>query len=93
MSNANAVLAKPFIIRKSWEEFRSSSMLWCANRMLHLFGWAIVLNISDDGSVVEVYPARVRFRGFDAKTDERGFANVARFVRDNADELLEEAES
>jgi hypothetical protein len=49
------------IAGRSWEEFRESGLLWWINMILHTFGWAIVLNINDDGEVLEVYPARIIF--------------------------------
>lgn len=50
--------------RKSWQEFRATGMLWWVNRALHLFGWAIVVEVDDAGEVADAYPARVKFRGF-----------------------------
>lgn len=32
--------------------------------ILHTFGWAITVEIEDDGTISDAYPARVRFRGF-----------------------------
>lgn len=33
----------PNMVKKqSWERFQASGMLWWANRILHVFGWAIV---------------------------------------------------
>lgn len=49
--------------RKSWEEFRNSGFLWWVNMVLHTFGWAICVSM-EDGKVKDVYPARVKFRGF-----------------------------
>ena len=78
------------VTKKTWKEFRDSKMLWCANRILHLFGWAIVVEF-DDGEIVNAYPARVKFRGFDNKSEQEGFAGLADFVAENADELRREA--
>jgi len=81
------------VTRKTWEEFRESKLLWLANRTLHVFGWAIVLEIGDDGSVADVYPARVKFRGFDEKSETEGFIGLSRYMEDNISALREEAES
>lgn len=56
----------------SWEEFLDLGLLWWVNRILHTFGWAIVVVTNeDDTEVKEVYPARVDFFGFDRETDEQ----------------------
>ena len=47
------------VTKKSWEEFRSTGLLWWINMILHTFGWAICYEF-DDGKIVEVYPARVK---------------------------------
>ena len=77
--------------RKDWNEFRDSKMLWLVNRTLHIFGWAIVFDFDEAGNVNEVYPARVKFRGFDEKSESEGFIGVSEFMRDNADSLVEES--
>jgi len=82
--------------KKEWKEFQDSSMLWVANRVLHMFGWAIVLDceLDDKGLVTKVngaYPARVKFRGFDTKTEEKGFIDLSKYMDANAKELLDEA--
>ncbi len=83
------------IEKKTWKEFQDSKMLWLINRTLHLFGWAIVLDCEiEDGKVVEVtgaYPARVKFRGFDYKTEEEGFIGLSEYMKENADQLIKEA--
>lgn len=52
--------------------------------ILHTFGWAIVYNIDDNGNT-EVYPARVKFRGFNEHSNTNGY------MKENANDLLEEA--
>jgi len=88
------------VTEKSWEDFRSSGMMWFANRILHMFGWVLVADVelgAKDGEVTNtvnrVYPARTKFRGFSADAEERGFKNVTKFVKDNIDTLLNEVES
>ena len=77
--------------RKSWDEFRNHGLLWWINMILHTFGWAIVTEI-DEGKIVDVYPARVKFRGFDEKNNTEGYIKVSQFLKDNVNELLTEAE-
>lgn len=57
--------------KKTWEEFRNSGLLWWINMILHTFGWAIVANINDRKEIINVYPARVKFRGFGEKKYRR----------------------
>ncbi len=77
--------------RKTWDEFRSAQLLWWVNRMLHIFGWAIVVEVGDDGCVTNAYPARVKYRGFDAASEAEGFAVLSKYIEENAAELSEEA--
>lgn len=80
------------IERKTWEEFRAAGFLWFANRILHLFGWAIVVEVEKDGTVSDVYPARVQFRGFDSESEGQGFIQVTQYLHKHSAELLKEAE-
>lgn len=77
--------------RRTWEEFRSAKLLWWANRMLHLFGWAIVVEVNDDGSVSQAYPARVRFRGFDSDSEADGFVGLTQYLAEHVEALKLEA--
>lgn len=81
------------IERKTWEEFREHKLLWFVNRTLHLFGWCICYNYNKDGTLNEVYPARSKFRGFDEKSDTAGFIGLTKYIKDNSEVLLQEAES
>lgn len=77
--------------KRSWKEFRNSGMLWWANMILHTFGWAIVLELDDDGEVVQVFPARVKYRGFSEKSNSTGYKRVSQYMKDNAEDLVKEA--
>ena len=74
--------------KKTWEEFQETKLLWWIKRILHTFGWAIVINQKESGEITEVYPARVSFRGFDYDVEEAGFEGVTKYMKDNADNLL-----
>ncbi len=79
----------------TWEEFRSAGLLWWVNRMLHLFGWAIVVEVpkdetGDGAPISKCYPARVRFRGFGDASEEEGFIKTTEHLRDEMDRLIEE---
>ena len=77
--------------KKTWEEFRESGLLWWVNMILHTFGWAIVFNVDTDNKVIEVYPARVKFRGFDNEHNSSGYEQVSKYLKDNAEQLEAEA--
>lgn len=76
--------------RKSWDEFRNSGMLWWINMFLHTFGWAICTEI-EDGKVVDAFPSRVKFRGFNEDNNTKGYIKVSQYMADNANDLLNEA--
>lgn len=77
--------------KKTWQEFKDSGLLWWINMILHTFGWAIVFEISKRGNIINVYPARVKYRGFDMKSTENGYIKVSEYMDENSKELLEEA--
>lgn len=78
--------------KRTWEEFMDFGMLWWVNMILHTFGWAICLDVEDDGSILDVYPARVKFRGFSEKINTEGYQKVSQYMKNNVVELLEESE-
>lgn len=78
--------------RKSWEEFKNAGLLWWINRMLHLFGWAIAYEYSDESNkLVEVYPMRVKFRGFTEQIETENFQRLSKYVKKSAAELEKES--
>lgn len=79
------------INKKSWKEFRDCGLLWWVNMILHTMGWAICYEFDEDNNISEVYPARVKFRGFENKNNTDGYIKVSQFMKENADELLQEA--
>ena len=83
------------IQRKTWEEFRKSGLLWWVNRSLHLVGWAIVVERSTEdhsnAPTVDVYPARVKYRGFSEDVEAHGFVVVSEYLRTNIADLTAEA--
>ena len=93
MSDVECVNTTSMIDRKTWNEFRDVGLLWFANRLLHLAGWAICVQVEEDGEVTDVYPARVKFRGFCEESETKGFVKLTQFLKDNVDKLLEEAKS
>lgn len=75
----------------TWDEFRKSGLLWWVNRTLHLFGWSIVVTVSE-GRVERAYPARVRFRGFDAKTETKGFQQLTQHIQEEMERLQKDVQ-
>jgi len=82
---------KKMVNKKSWKDFRETGLLFYINQILHVFGWAIVVNI-ENGEITEAYPARVKFRGFDGKSIDEGYAKVTKYLKNNVDDLLSECE-
>lgn len=83
----------PTVTEASWEEFREAGLLWWINRGLHLFGWAIVVDVdqNDASKVLRVYPARCTFRGFAGESEERGFRKLTKHISDEMPRLFRDA--
>lgn len=78
--------------KKTWKEFRESGLLQFVNSILHMFGWSIVVEIDDNGDIINVYPARVKFRGFSEQLNTEGYQKVTKYIAENIDDLLEEVD-
>ena len=75
--------------RKTWEEFAKSGLLWFINTSLHVFGWAIVIDRDKQtGHIVDVYPAKVGWRGFTTESNTRGYERVTQHLHENIHELV-----
>ena len=85
------MIDKSMVTRKSWEEFRQNGLLWFTNLILHMFGWSIVVK-KDNNIIVDVYPARVKYRGFSEKTNTEGYKKVSKYLQENINELVKESE-
>ena len=81
------------VTKKTWKEFRESGFLWWINMILHTFGWAIFVDVDDNGEITDAYPARVKFRGFGEKNNTEGYIKVSQYMKENVSDLLEEAEN
>ena len=60
--------------------------------ILHIFGWAIVVEL-EDKKIINAYPARVKFRGFSEENNTEGYRKVSKYMYENINEILEEAEN
>ena len=78
------------IEKKSWEEFRTTGLLWFINTILHLFGYAICCEV-EKGKVIDVYPARVNFRGFSETHNTKGYQEVSEYLKNNIKTLTKES--
>lgn len=78
------------IERITWKEFQESGMLWWINMILHTFGLAIVIEV-DNSEIVDVYPARVKYRGFSENENTKGYQKVSNYMNENARQLLKES--
>jgi hypothetical protein len=84
---------KPSITPMSWDDFRRCGLLWATNRALHLFGVAIVMDVDEDGRVMNAYPARVVFRGFTLEDEDVGFKAVHSWLLGEMPSIKFETES
>lgn len=92
LENKNLHKGQGQITKYPWETFRKTGLLQLANQFLHIFGWAIVLEVDDNDKVTDVYPARCGFRGFTEESNSKAYQLVTTYMKDNAEELLSEAE-
>lgn len=77
---------------KDWSEFRSTGLFLFINSILHIFGWAIVLEMDNDTEeIIRAYPARVSYRGFPEASVEKAYVKVSEYMLENAKELLAES--
>ena len=79
------------ITKVDWEEFRDNGLLWFINSILHVFGYSIVFQYDGD-KLENVYPARVKFRGFSEKNNFNGYIALSKYMIQHGEELLKEAE-
>jgi hypothetical protein len=78
------------VTKKEWSEFRSTGLVLIINQILHIFGWALVFEIEND-EIKNVYPARVKFRGFDNESTSEAYKKLSEYMVENAEELNKEA--
>lgn len=84
---------KEVLVKKTWKEFRESKLLWFINQSLHLFGWAIILELDSNGDPINGYPARVRFRGFTEEANNQNYKVLTQYLKDNIDDIHDDITS
>ena len=66
------------------------------NKLLHVFGWSIMVYADDNvRKIFNIFPVRTKYRGFKESTPEdiENYVKISQWMKDNADELLNEARS
>jgi len=76
------------IEERSIEEFRETGLLLLTNQFLHIFGWALTVDIDEDGKVTKFYPAYCKFRGFDSDLTSKAYEKVTKHLEKRMPELL-----
>lgn len=83
--------AEWLVEEKEIQEFMNIGLLWFVNSIIHVFGWAIVVECDDSTKLpIRMFPARVKFRGFDEKNNTDGYIRVSKYMKENASALLSE---
>ena len=77
---------KQMVFKKTWKEFQDAKLLWWVNRLLHTFGWCLVYEQLPDGTVMNVYPAKTKYRGFPIAVETEGFKGIAKLIREESDD-------
>jgi len=80
------------IERKSWKQFRSTGLLCFINGILHAFGWCVVFNIDDKGKIIDVFPARTKYRGFGKKEQDESHKKIANYLSKESHKFPKEIE-
>lgn len=74
---------------EEWYKFKESGLLWMVNNILHMFGLAIHVNCdTDKHKIYNVTIKRVAFRGFPQRSNDIGYANVTKYLKENIDSLM-----
>lgn len=68
-------------------------MLWWINSILHIFGWSIAVELTEKtNEITEVYPVRIKFRGFSEDIVTEGFKKVTNYMSEEIENLKKEVE-
>lgn len=65
---------------ESWEKLREHGLFRFINMFLHIFGWAIQMEVGDDGKIERVYPIRCKYDGF-SEGDEKMMRKIGTFMK------------
>lgn len=78
--------------KMTWKEFQDSGLLWWINTILHTIGVCICVEVDDNGNITNTYPAKTKFRGFSEKSNTKGYSNISKYIRNNIDDIVKDAE-
>lgn len=77
-----------FIYKKSWTEFRKTGLLWFTNTILQILGWSLVIDVdTETGDIVNAYPARNKFKGFNEETIKKEGKKLMDYFNDYAEDI------
>lgn len=83
--------------KSTWDEFRKTGLFMLVNTILHVFGWALCVEVEYDkekqietGPVTSVFPARVKFRGFSEDDQTEMHERIANYLSETAPNFPEE---
>lgn len=65
---------------ESWDKLREDGLFRFLNLFLHIFGWAIQMEVDDDGKIEKVYPIRCKYDGF-STGDEKMMRKIGTFMK------------
>lgn len=82
---------KIMVERKSCKEFQATGLLLFINQFLHIFGWAIVVYTDECSGLTIMYPARVKYRGFDDGSVIEAYIKLSEYMKNNSERLFEES--
>lgn len=86
--------------KKDWNDFRATGLLLVVNNILHVFGWALVMEFESQYDTetdkwksvcVAAWPARVKYRGFRNKDIVRSHKKIAAYLKENINDIYTEA--
>lgn len=78
------------MIHNPYNEFQETGLIVFVNQILHIFGWALVFTMEDNGQITSIIPMKVDYRGFNREVEEAAYEKVTAYMRDNAKRLDEE---
>lgn len=80
------------IQKKSWKEFIDSGLVLYINQILQVFGWSIAYDVDSEGNIIDVFPVRSKFRGFESHSVSKSYRKITNYLKDNIEELKKEAD-
>jgi len=74
--------------KKEWNEFQDTGLLLIVNQILHIFGWALVLEEDVNGTIATCYPVRTKYRGFSEDSTKNAYKKLSRYMMHNGTKLF-----